>query len=299
VFSDALNHASLVDGARLAARAGAAVHVYRHCDAGHLGALLAASPARRKLILTDSLFSMDGDFAPLAALAALRAAHGAFLLVDDAHATLVCGRGGEGGAAGAGVAPGDVDAHVGTLSKAVGAQGGFVACSGALKALLVTTARGQVYSTALPLPTVASASAALAAARAEPWRRAAVWARVRQLAARTGLRCDSPIVAIHVGGEAEALAASAALLSLGFHVPAIRPPTVPAGTCRLRVALSAAHTAADVDALADALARVGVLRGAAAHQAEAAAAAAASGGAGGGAAVSDGAGMFAAHASRL
>ncbi len=170
VFSDALNHASLVDGARLAARGGASVQVYRHCDAANLGELLSQSPARRKLILTDSLFSMDGDFAPLAALAALRVAHGAFLLVDDAHATLVCGAGGEGGAAGAGLAPGDVDVHVGTLSKAVGAQGGFVACSGALKALLVTTARGQVYSTALPLPTVAAAAAALAAARDEPWR---------------------------------------------------------------------------------------------------------------------------------
>jgi 8-amino-7-oxononanoate synthase len=169
LFSDALNHASLVDGARLAARGGATLHVYRHCDAAHLGALLAASPAPRKLILTDSLFSMDGDWAPLAALAALRQRYGAAFLVDDAHATLVCGPNGAGGPAAAGCS-GAVDVHVGTLSKAVGAAGGFVACSRALKQLLLTTARGQVYSTALPLPTVAAARAALAAAAAEPWR---------------------------------------------------------------------------------------------------------------------------------
>ena len=155
-----------MDGCRLAASRGARVHVYRHCDAAHAAALLAASPAARKLVLTDTLFSMDGDFAPLAALAAACAAHGAALAVDDAHATLVCGARGEGA-----MPPGVVaDVHVGTLSKAVGAQGGFVACSRAMKQLLISTARGQVYSTALPLPTVAAAAAAIKAARDEPWR---------------------------------------------------------------------------------------------------------------------------------
>ena len=172
IFSDALNHASLVDGCRLAAARGARVHVYRHGDAAHAAELLAASRAPRKLVLTDTLFSMDGDFAPLAALAAAAKRHGAALAVDDAHATLVCGARGEGA-----LPPGVVaDVHVGTLSKAVGAQGGFVACSRAMKQLLISTARGQVYSTALPLPTVAAAAAAIKAARDEPWRCALVHA---------------------------------------------------------------------------------------------------------------------------
>lgn len=256
-----------MDGCRLAAARGATVHVYRHCDAAHAAALLAASTAPRKLLLTDTLFSMDGDFAPLAALAAACSRHGAALAVDDAHATLVCGSRGQ-GALPDGVS---CDVHVGTLSKAVGAQGGFVACSRAMKQLLISTARGQVYSTALPLPVVAAAAAALTAAREEPWRREALWERVQQLSDLTGLRCGSPIVSLHVGGEAEALAASAALLAQGFHVPAIRPPTVPHGTCRLRVALSAAHSRGDVEELAAALRRCGVLDAALAQQRRAAA----------------------------
>lgn len=220
MFSDVLNHASIVDGCRLASRAGVSVRTYGHCDAQHCARLLAGSTAGRKLVVTDTLFSMDGDWAPLDALRAVCDAHGALLVVDDAHATLLdpphlrsaCGR---------------PDITVGTLSKAIGALGGFAACSHNVKRLLVSRARGQVYSTSLPLPTVAAAAAALRVAAEEPDRVASLWARIRQLEALTGVKCSSPIVSLVLGDETRALAASAALLAKGFHVPAIRPPTVP------------------------------------------------------------------------
>jgi 8-amino-7-oxononanoate synthase len=220
VFSDELNHASIVDGCRLAARAGARVRTFRHSDMGHLKELLAASESSssRKLIVSDTLFSMDGDWAHVGQLRRLADQHGALLVLDDAHATLVSP--GEHQGAGAHI-------HVGTLSKAVGALGGFVACSTPVKVLLISKARGQVYSTALPTPVVAAAQAALTAAAAEPERAAALWERVRQLQRLTGLECTSPIVAIHIGDEQKALDAAAGLLLRGFHVPAIRPPTVP------------------------------------------------------------------------
>lgn len=256
IFSDELNHASIVDGARLAARgAGASLHVYRHCDLAHLETLLAASTAPRKLIVSDSLFSMDGDYADVAGLALLRARYGALLCLDDAHATLVCGQRGGGVAEMQNVRAEHVDVTVGTLSKAFGAHGGFVACSRALKQLLVSAGRPAIFSTALPAPAVAAASAALRAAT--PELRAALWANVRLFAALTGLVAHSPIIPIVVGDEAAALELSAKLLADGFYVPAIRPPTVPRGSSRLRVTLSAAHSAADVRALAAALRRHG------------------------------------------
>ena len=247
LFSDELNHASIVDGCRLAARAGASVSTYAHCDVAACEALLAASRAGRKLVVTDTLFSMDGDWAPMRDLAELARRHGALLVADDAHATLL-GR--------AGVRP---DVVVGTLSKALGGLGGFVACSAQLKTLLISKARGQVYSTSLPLSCVAGASAALAAAAADPSIHTRLWANVTLFGRLTGLRAVSPIVPIPVGDEGAALAASAQLLRRGFHVPAIRPPTVPPGTARLRVALSAAHSERDVRELAAALQEVGVV----------------------------------------
>lgn len=259
VFSDALNHASIVDGARLASRgsAGVELHVYRHNDLAHLEALLLACDAPRKLVVTDSLFSMDGDFADLEGLAALRARHGFLLCVDEAHATLVCGERGGGAAQMLGVED-SVDVHVGTLSKAFGAHGGFVACGRDVKQLLLSRGRPGIFSTALPLPAVAAASAALH--EATPERRATLWANVDAFGAATGLELSSPIAPVVLGAEQAALDASAALLRDGFHVPAIRPPTVPRGTARLRVALSAEHTAADVADLAVALRGCGALR---------------------------------------
>lgn len=251
IFSDALNHASIVDGARLAARgAGAALHVYRHADLAHLDQLLRASSAPRKLIVSDSLFSMDGDFADVAGLVHLRDRYGALLVLDEAHATLVCGEHGGGEAERAGVS-GHVDVHVGTLSKAFGAHGGFVASSRALKHLILSRGRPGIFSTALPAPAVAAASAALH--EATPALRARLWANVRALAEATGVHAQSPIVPIVLGDEERALHASVELLRAGYHVPAIRPPTVAPGTSRLRIALSAAHTDDDIAGLAAAL----------------------------------------------
>lgn len=269
ILSDELNHASIVDGARLAARAsggggGASspasvtIRVYRHNDLAHLEQLLTdpATKHARKMVVTDTLFSMDGDFADLPGLAALRRRHKFLLVVDDAHATLVCGSGsGSGACEMFGLDPHqDVDVQVGTLSKAFGALGGFAACSAEMRALLVNRGRAGVFSTALPVPVVAAASAAMAAARREPWRRAHVWRLARRLGRRLGVPALSPVVPLVVGGERDAVELSARLLERhGVHCPAIRPPTVPAGTCRLRVTLSAAHSVADVDALADAV----------------------------------------------
>merc|ERR1740124_1971267 len=161
IFSDELNHASIVDGARLAARgAGASLHVYRHSDLEDLDRLLNASTAPRKIIVSDSLFSMDGDVADVLGLVRMRNQHGALLCLDEAHATLVFGENGGGVAESAGVGA-EVDLHVGTLSKAFGSHGGFVACSRAHKQLLLCRGRPAIYSTALPLPAVAAAMASL------------------------------------------------------------------------------------------------------------------------------------------
>ncbi len=231
IFSDELNHASIIDGARLAARGtratrglGATLQVFRHRDLDHLSRLLVACPSPRKLIVSDSLFSMDGDVADVAGLAQLRDDHGALLVLDEAHATLVYGESGGGVAEAAGVGE-RVDVHVGTLSKAFGAHGGFAATSEPLKQLLISRGRAGIFSTALPAPALAAASAALR--EATPQLRARLWSNVEALRDETGAEASSPIVPIVVGDAGEALAASRALLRDGFHVPAIRPPTVP------------------------------------------------------------------------
>ncbi|EIE27590.1 PLP-dependent transferase [Coccomyxa subellipsoidea C-169] len=259
IFSDELNHASIVDGARLASRNKGRLHIYRHNDMRHLEELLSACPSHhRKLVVADSLFSMDGDFADFQGLTSLRRKHGFLLAVDEAHATLVCGSRGGGAAEAFGVA-GEVDVHIGTLSKAVGAHGGFVACRAELKTLLLNKGRPYVFSTALPAPVVAAAIAALQVNEQEPDRREHLWRLVRQLGEGLGVDACSPIVPLIVGSEAAAVAASAALLEKGFYVPAIRPPTVAPGTSRLRISLSAAHTTEDVDALLVALKECGIL----------------------------------------
>ncbi|KAG2483953.1 hypothetical protein HYH03_017199 [Edaphochlamys debaryana] len=265
VFSDELNHASIIDGARLAARGaggaagasgqgqggggGAALHVYRHNDLGHLEELLSATPPGvRCLVVTDSLFSMDGDFADLRGLAALKARRPFLLALDEAHATLVAGERGGGAAEAAGVAD-QVDLHIGTLSKAAGCLGGFAACTRGFKQLLLNRGRAYVYSTALPLPVVEAAGAALRVAAREPWRRRHVWSLVERLGRGLGVPALSPVVPLVLGPEGPTLELAARLLRAGLHVPPIRPPTVPQGTCRLRVSLSAAHSYADVDEL--------------------------------------------------
>ncbi len=255
IFSDELNHASIIDGALLS-RAG--LHRYGHGDAGELETLLGRSKARRKLVITDAVFSMDGDAAPLTALADACDRHGAMLYVDEAHAVGVHGPTGAGLAEQLGLKH-RVDVEMGTLGKALGAFGAYVAGEGRLRELLLTRARTFVFTTALPPAACGAALAALEIVRTEPERRARLHALMAQL--KAGLlargfdvsRVVSPIFPVVLGSEGRALAAAAGLRERGFYVRAIRPPTVPRGTSRLRVALTAGHEPAQLDAFLGAL----------------------------------------------
>ena len=244
VFSDALNHASIVDGCRLSR---AAVRVFPHRDAAALDQLLAATHARRRLVVTDGVFSMDGDTAELPELCAVAEAHGAMMMVDDAHGCGVLGPEGRGTAAAQGCAD-RVHVQLGTLSKAFGAAGGYVAGDRGLCEWLRNRARGFVFDTA-PVPAaVGAALRALEIAAAEPWRRQHGRALARRLA--RGLGVDQPaacVVPFVVGEPRAAMAASAALAEEGLIVVAIRPPTVLPGTARPRFALTASHEEATVD----------------------------------------------------
>lgn len=259
VYGDRLNHASLIDGGRLSR---AALHHYPHGDVAALERMLASQESGRALVLTDGVFSMDGDLAPLPELARGCARHGAFLAVDDAHGLGVIGATGRGTLEHYGLSAQEVPALVGTFGKAFGTFGAFVAGSEELIETLVQRARTYIYTTALP-PAVAEATrAALAASVAEPWRRERVLAltrRFRERALAAGLPLadsQTPIQPILLGGADAAVGASQALLERGFFVAAIRPPTVPPDTSRLRVTLSAAHRDGDVDALVTALADI-------------------------------------------
>lgn len=259
VFSDALNHASLIDGCRLSR---AAVHVYPHNDLAALAAHLAAATGRRRLIVTDSIFSMDGDAAPLAAICELAERHDAMVMVDEAHATGVCGAHGAGLVEALGLQQ-RVTVQMGTLGKALGAFGAYVAGSRALIDLLVNTARTAIFTTALPPPVVAAADAALTIVAREPERRQALRRNAAHL--RGGLldlgfdvpgEADSHILPVMVGAAATTMALSASLLERGVFAHGIRPPTVPDGTGRLRATVMATHAAADVAAALDAFAAV-------------------------------------------
>jgi 8-amino-7-oxononanoate synthase len=250
VFSDALNHASLIDGCRLSR---AAVHVYAHGDVGALADRLRAVPARRRLIVTDSIFSMDGDGAPLAAICDLAERHGAMLMVDEAHATGVLGRHGAGLVEALDLAP-RVTVQMGTLGKALGGFGAYVAGSRGLIDLLVNRARTFVFTTALPPPVVAAAAAALTLVEREPERRAAVRRNAARLRQGLGaLGCDvrgdpdSHIVPVVIGDAAATMALSDALLARGVLAHGIRPPTVPDGTARIRATVMATHSDPDID----------------------------------------------------
>jgi 8-amino-7-oxononanoate synthase len=255
IFSDVLNHASIVDGAILSR---AELVRYRHRDVEELGDLLSRTRARRKLVITDAIFSMDGDAAPLPEIAALCQRHGAMLYVDEAHAVGVLGPTGAGLAEALGVKD-RVDVSMGTLGKALGAFGAYVAGEVRLRELLVSRARSFVFTTALPPAACGAALAALELVRTEPGRRErllALCARLKAGLAARGFdvaRVVSPIFPVVLGTEQRALAAADGLRQRGFFVRAIRPPTVPRGTSRLRVALSAGHEAAQVDAFLGAL----------------------------------------------
>ncbi|MEE8451922.1 MAG: 8-amino-7-oxononanoate synthase [Thermoguttaceae bacterium] len=258
IFADRKNHASLWDGCRLSR---ADVRVYPHGDCGRLDELLArAGKYRRRLIATDSLFSMDGDLAPLQQIAQSARRHDAMLLVDEAHATGVFGKGGRGVAEQLGVED-RVDVRIGTLSKALGSVGGFVAGSRSLIEWLVSRARPYVFSTAGPSSAYAAAMAALEIVRDEPGRRERLLAQAtklrRQLAEQgwnTG-RSASQIIPLVMGESARAVALAAELQRRGLFVPAIRPPTVPEGEACLRISLTAGHTEAMVAELVETLRR--------------------------------------------
>src|SRR5690242_19332462 len=252
ILVDELAHACIHAGAKLS---GAQIQLYRHCDLSHAETLLAQHRAgkKRALIATDGVFSMDGDIAPLAALSDLARRFDAWLLSDDAHGLGVVG-GGRGSAFfnTTGQSGIDVPLQAGTLSKAVGAYGGYLCSSRAVIDLMRSRARTFVYSTALPPAVVAAAIAALElierdpAYAAEPLRKARLFTRALNLP-----EAQSAIVPVVVGDAAAALAASDLLRDNGFLVVAIRPPTVPPGTARLRFAFTAQHGDEDITRLAD------------------------------------------------
>jgi 8-amino-7-oxononanoate synthase len=259
VFADRLNHACLNDGALLAR---AAFHRYRHGDLAALDRMLAASHARRKLIATDAVFSMDGDLAPLPALLELAGRHDATLVVDDAHGFGVLGERGAGTLEHFGLSSERL-VVMGTLGKAAGVAGAFVAAHPAIIDTLVETARPYIFTTAAPPLLAAALLAALAIIRDEPQRRRHLRALIDRFGERARglpwrlLPSPTPIQPLVVGDNQAALDLAAALWERGFWAPAIRPPTVPAGSARLRITLTAAHTFAEVDALAAALSELG------------------------------------------
>ena len=261
IFSDALNHASLIDGCRLSR---AAVHVYPHADVDALASLLAShrSSHRRALIVSDGMFSMDGDTAPLEALVSLGRQFDAWTYLDDAHAVGVVGENGRGSAEALGVEH-EIDVLVGTFGKALGSAGAFVAGSAPLCEYLLNRARSFVFSTAVPAAQAAASRAAIAIVRNEPARRARVAHNAHLLRSRLssrGIPCvgndDSHIIPIVVGPAARTMAAGSALAAQGFLVGAVRPPTVAEGTSRLRVTVGSEHTEGQIAELVAALAEV-------------------------------------------
>ncbi|MFO1519416.1 MAG: 8-amino-7-oxononanoate synthase [bacterium] len=255
VYSDALNHASIVDGCRLSR---ATVKVYRHSDASHLESLLRESNGvSRRLIVTDSIFSMDGDAAPLRDLADLAEKYETWLFVDEAHATGVCGPNGKGLVEE--VWPGERPAYLrerliqmGTLGKALGSFGAYAAGSRELVEFLVNLSRPFIYTTALPPGVSAASLAALQIVEKEPERRRKLWGNIRFLREKLfpdAVAAASPIFPFIVGDSQKALDISQRLKESGFWVTAIRHPTVARGTERLRITLTAAHTKEQIESL--------------------------------------------------
>jgi 8-amino-7-oxononanoate synthase len=256
VFGDRLNHASLIDAGRLS---GALFKRYRHADTTSLESLLLRHPAQTRLIASDGVFSMDGDLAPLPALVHSARQHRATLIIDDAHGLGVLGSNGGGSCEHHGVGAGDVPLLIGTLGKAFGTFGAFVAGADDVIELLIQRARSYIYTTALPPAIAAATRTSLKLVQTEPWRRERLHELItrfcngaRQLGLPTGAS-STPIQPLILGDAATALRAADYLRDHGLLITAIRPPTVPAGTARLRITLSAAHSNEQVDQLLDTL----------------------------------------------
>jgi 8-amino-7-oxononanoate synthase len=254
IFADALGHSCIGSGAALS---GAPIHTFAHNDIADLTGLLEAHRAHRRnaLIVTEGVFSMDGDLAPLPELAALAQRFDAWLMTDDAHGIGVLG-GGRGSTFAFSPKP-DIPLQMGTLSKAIGSYGGYLCASREVIDFIKTRARTLIYSTALPPATVAAAIAALDIIAAQPELSEMPLRKARRFTDALGLpQAQSSIVPLIIGGAEDALAASVALEQNGFLVSAIRPPTVPLGTARLRFTFTAAHDDHDIDRLAAAVARI-------------------------------------------
>lgn len=264
VFSDELNHASIIDGCRLS---GARVYVYRHNDVEHLESLMRSVNARRKLIVTDTVFSMDGDRAPLEDIVEVKERYGAFLMVDDAHGTGVFGKEGEGVVKEKGLTDA-VEIQMGTFSKSGGCFGAYIAVSERLKALIVNRARSFIFSTALPPPIVCAISTSIDVMKKERWRAERVLSlarRIRSSASFMGIRTrgDTQIVPLIFGDSERTMLIADKLINMGFFVRGIRPPSVPEGTSRIRVSPSAEHSDEEIDGFISALKEVvgGVIEG--------------------------------------
>jgi 8-amino-7-oxononanoate synthase len=253
ILSDAQNHASIIDGARLSR---ARREVYRHGDVAHLSCLLASAPEKRLMVITDTVFSMGGDIAPLREISEVCAHHGAMLYLDDAHGTGVLGRG-RGALSHFSIEPQPWMLQMGTFSKALGSCGAFVAGSGKIIEWLSNRARGFMFSTALPASVVAASLATLRMLGDSHPAFTRLWRNREMLAAGLRerdfdtLRSETPIVPIAVGGVAATLTYSRLLRERGLHVPAIRPPTVQRP--HLRATVTAVHTGDDIAALLAAL----------------------------------------------
>ena len=251
IFSDALNHACLIDGTRLS---GADVHVYPHMDLAALEHALARCPNRQKLVVSDAVFSMDGDIAPIPEMLALCEHYDAWLLLDDAHGFGVLGEAGRGVLSHFNVQSPRI-VYLGTLGKAAGVSGAFIAGDGSVIEWLLQRARTYIFTTAAPPLLAVATLESLRLIELETWRRehlAALIMRLREGFAGLPWRLlpsATPIQPLIVGDNRAVVALSEALLQQGIWVPAIRPPTVPAGTARLRISLSAAHGIEDVDRL--------------------------------------------------
>lgn len=258
VFSDALNHASIVDGCRMARSRGVHLGIYRHLVLGDLEAQISnwrhtAGKSAVALVVTDCIFSMDGDAADLPGLLAICLKYDALLMVDEAHSTGLLGETGSGLAEHQGVA-GQIPLLMGTLGKALGSFGAFVACDGILMDQLVNTSRGFIYSTSLPPAPLGAALAAVRIAKLEPWRREKALGFAKRV--REALQLPehpSAIIPIRAGEDARALAWATRLQDEGFDVRAVRPPTVPEGQARLRITTGAHLEDPQVDALIAAL----------------------------------------------
>jgi 8-amino-7-oxononanoate synthase len=259
IFSDRLNHASIIDGCRLA---GAQIVIYKHCDPADLENKVKNHRNRQGLIITDGLFSVDGDIAPLPQIVEIAKRYNLLLMVDEAHATGVLGKRGAGTADYFGLSDG-IDISVGTFSKALASEGGFVAGSRALIDYLANTARSFIFSTALAPATIAVSRAALNIVKTEPQRRDILLAHgdwFRAGLADLGFAVahhPTPIISVVLGAPDLAVAFSEALMKAGIFVSAIRPPTVPSGTSRLRINLMATHTHEDLALALDCMRDIG------------------------------------------